>query len=189
MLLHWGDFDEAISSRRFHLASRFDLTPASCASSSSNFLRHSSNSAGSWSMNIFRTFRLKLWTAWFQWPFVFRSNAGKIMGSITLLFCLIKLSIWSLFHRKRALSATCGTKKKLYNISFCRKQLDGITTRILFYDWFWESTQYGNMSSGKRPWDIWSFSTVRKYSMSCTWFSAVKESTVRAFWKLLKQGN
>jgi hypothetical protein len=37
---------------------------------------------------------------------VFLSSAGKMIGNMTLLFCLIKLSIWSLFHKNNARSAT-----------------------------------------------------------------------------------
>lgn len=106
-------FAEAICSRRFHMASCFNLTSFSLVFSSSYFRWHSLNSPASWSENSFRTFRVRLWTAGFQCPLVFLSNAGKIIGNITLLFCLIKLSIWSLFHKNNARSAT-------WNQSNCR---------------------------------------------------------------------
>lgn len=85
--------EAAMSSRRFHVRSRFALNSASLASSSWNFFEHSSNSSGSWSEKILRTFRVKLWTAWFQWFLVFRSNVGNIIGSITDWFCFIKFSM------------------------------------------------------------------------------------------------
>jgi len=99
-------FADAISSSLFHVVSCFDLTSFSLAFSSSYFRIHSVNRPESWSEKSFRTFRVRLWTAWFQCPLVFLSSAGKMIGNITLLFCLIKLSIWSLFHKNNARSAT-----------------------------------------------------------------------------------
>lgn len=105
----------AISSKRFQVASRL-LLVSSCPASSSWYLRrHSSKSSGSTSEKIFRTLRVRLCTAWFQWFLALFSNAGKIIGSMTARFCLIRFSMWLLFHRKRALSATCRYKNRIEN--------------------------------------------------------------------------
>ena len=56
---------------------------------------------------ILRTLSVKLWTTWFQWLCPFFSKAWNIMRSITLRFCLIKLSIWSLYHKYKAFFVTC----------------------------------------------------------------------------------
>lgn len=101
--------DKAISSRRFHVASRLELISFPFSSSSWNLREHSSYSSESESAKIFFTFCVKLRTAWFQWLFVFFSKEGKIMGSITFRFCLIRFSTWSLFHKNKALSATYYT--------------------------------------------------------------------------------
>lgn len=101
----------AISSKRFHAASRLALILSFFDSFSSNWVKHSSNSSGSRSQKILRTFMVKLWTAWFQWFLAFFSSAGKIIGSMTLIFCLIRFSMWSLFHRNKALSATWNGKE------------------------------------------------------------------------------
>ena len=98
--------EDAISSRRFHAAACFSLSSSSLTLSSSYFSTHSANSSGSRSENNFCTFILRLCTAGFQCPFIFFSKAGKMIGRITLLFCLIKLSTRSLFHKNNALSAT-----------------------------------------------------------------------------------
>jgi len=98
--------EDAISSRRFHAATCFSLSSSSLTLSSSYFSTHSANSSGSRSENNFCTFILRLCTAGFQCPFIFFSKAGKMIGRITLLFCLIKLSTRSLFHKNNALSAT-----------------------------------------------------------------------------------
>lgn len=97
----------AISSKRFHVASRFDFMSFPWASSSWYLRMHSSKNSGSVSEKILRTFIVKLWTAWFQWFRAFCSREGKTMGSIILWFCLIRFSMWSLFHKNKALSATC----------------------------------------------------------------------------------
>lgn len=102
--------EAAISSKRFQVVSCFLLISSIFASSSWNLSKHSSTSSGSASEKIFRMFSDKLWTAWFQWLRPFFSKAGKIMGSMTLRFCLIKFSICSLFHKNKALSATCRSK-------------------------------------------------------------------------------
>lgn len=105
-------FLAAISSRSFHVASRFFFISSSRFSSSWNWSKHSSKSSGSESEKILRTFRVKLCTAWFQWLLEFFSNAGMTIGRITLRFCLIRFSMWSLFHKNRALSATCTYKNR-----------------------------------------------------------------------------
>lgn len=64
------------------------------------------NSTSSISENIFLTFRVRLRTAWFQWLWAFFSKTGSKIGRITCRLCAIKFTIWSLFHKKRALSAT-----------------------------------------------------------------------------------
>jgi len=97
----------AKSSNRFQVNSLFSCASICFTSSSSNLTKHSSKSSWSASENIFLTFRVKLWTAWFQCPLVFLSKAGKIIGSITLRFCVIKFLMWSLFHKNNARSATC----------------------------------------------------------------------------------
>lgn len=99
-------FADAISSRRFHANSCFSLNSFSLSLSSSYFRKHSVNNWGSRSENNFRTFRLRLCTTWFQCPFIFFSNAGKMIGRITLLFCLTKFSKWELFQKNNTLSAT-----------------------------------------------------------------------------------
>lgn len=120
LVAHFGDtrtgslleaFFAAISSKRFHVISRLKFMSFSCTSSSLNLSKHSSKSSGSTSENILRTFSVKLWTAWFQWLLAFFSNAVKMIGRITLRFCLIRFSIWSLFHKNNALSATWILKK------------------------------------------------------------------------------
>lgn len=86
-------FLAAISSRSFHVASRFFLVSSSRFSSSWNWSKHSSKSSGSESEKILRTLRVKLCTAWFQWLLEFFSNAGMTIGRITLRFCLIRFSM------------------------------------------------------------------------------------------------
>lgn len=99
-------FADAISSRRFHANSCFSLNSFSLPLSSSYFRKHSVNIWGSRSESNFRTFRLRLCTTWFQCPFIFFSNAGRMIGRITLLFCLTKFSKWILFQKNNTLSAT-----------------------------------------------------------------------------------
>ena len=109
-------FPAAISSNLFQVASRLTSTSCSIDSSSRNFCKHSSKSSESKSYKIFRTLRVKLWTAWFQWFRVFLSSAGNTIGKIILQLCLIKFSMWSLFHRNSALSATWkGVQKRKGN--------------------------------------------------------------------------
>lgn len=100
------EFELASSSRRLHRTSRFDWVSPSLDSASLNFFMHSSKRFGSWSEKSLRTLRVRLRTAWFQWDRAFRSSAGKMIGRMTLWFCLIRLSMWSLFHKNNALSAT-----------------------------------------------------------------------------------
>ena len=99
------------SSNRFQVASRLALVSPSFDSSSLNLARHSLNSSGSRSWNILRTFSVKLWTAWFQCFCAFLSNAGNMIGRMTLRLCIIRFSMWLLFHKNKALSATCTHKK------------------------------------------------------------------------------
>lgn len=104
--------DEATSSKRFQVSSRLSCISFSFNSSSWNLDKHSSKSTLSTSVNIFLTFSVELWTAWFQWPLVFLSNAGKIIGSITERFWIIRFLMWSLFHKNKARSATCRKQKE-----------------------------------------------------------------------------
>lgn len=104
--------DEATSSKCFQVSSRLSCISFSFNSSSWNLDKHSSKSIWSTSVNIFLTFSVKLWTAWFQWPLVFLSSAGKIIGSITERFWMIRFLMWSLFHKNKARSATCHKQKE-----------------------------------------------------------------------------
>lgn len=96
----------ATSSKRFHVSSLFSCAAFSFVSSCSNLSKHSLKSSWSASNNSFLTFRVRLWTAWFQWLLLFLSNDGKIIGSTTFRFWMIKFLMWSLFHRNKARSAT-----------------------------------------------------------------------------------
>lgn len=96
----------AAVSRRSHVNLRFSAAILDFESSSSNLPWQASTSSSSISQNIFRTFRVRLSTAWFQWFRVFRSRAGKTRGRITCRFCVIWLRTCSLFHKKCARSAT-----------------------------------------------------------------------------------
>jgi len=112
----------ATSSKHFQVKSLFSRVSICLTSSSSNLTKHSSKISWSASENIFLTFRVKLWTAWFQCPLVFLSKAGKIIGSITLRFCVIKFLMWSLFHKNKVRSATChNTRFHMNNPKFKSK--------------------------------------------------------------------
>lgn len=102
--------DAAISSKRFQVISRFSSFSFPFISSAWNLAKHSSKSAWSASINIFLTFSVKLWTAWFQWLRVLFSKAGKIIGSMIFRFCVIRVLIWSLFHKNNVRSATYKRK-------------------------------------------------------------------------------
>ena len=99
----------ATSASFFQVDSRCSSTSRALASLSACCLWHSSNNSASISKNIFRTLTVSPCTAWFQWLWIFFSNASKIIGNMTLRFWAIKLTICSLFHKKRARSATCNT--------------------------------------------------------------------------------
>lgn len=100
--------DAATSSSRFQVDNLLLNVSFSLIWYSSNLERQSSKRAWSASEKTFFTLRVKLWTAWFQWLLVLLSKAGMIMGSITLRFWVIRVLIWSLFHRNNARSATCN---------------------------------------------------------------------------------
>lgn len=68
------------------------------------------NSSSSISENIFLTLRVKLRTEWFQWLCTLFSRAGNMSGRITCLLCAIRSTIWSLFQRNSARSATLNGK-------------------------------------------------------------------------------
>lgn len=111
-------FFAAISSKRFHVASRLALTSSSISSASWNVSKHSLYNSGSSSEKNLQTFSVKLWTAWFQWFLPFLSSEGKITGNITLRFCLIKFSMWSLFHKKKDLSATWRGRRRQSSVTY-----------------------------------------------------------------------
>lgn len=98
----------AASASLFHIISRRSSNSLALASVSSCCFSHSSNSSKSISKNIFRTFMVRPWTAWFQCDLTFFSNGSKMIGRMTQRFWAIKLTMWSLFHKKKALSATCN---------------------------------------------------------------------------------
>lgn len=89
-----------------HICFRFFASNASFASSSLKCAWQDRNNSSSISMNIFLTLRVRFTTAWFQWLCAFFSNAGSMIGNITCRLCPIKFTMWSLFHKKRDLSAT-----------------------------------------------------------------------------------
>lgn len=89
-----------------HICFRFFASNVSFASSSLKCAWQDRNSSSSISMNIFLTLRVRFTTAWFQWLCAFLSNEGSMMGNITCRLCPIKFTMWSLFHKKRDLSAT-----------------------------------------------------------------------------------
>lgn len=96
----------AACSSCFHASFRFSAVEIKIASSSLKWLWQEMKSFSSISKNIFLILWVRLTTAGFQWLWTFLSKAGNMMGRITCRLCAIKLTMWSLFHKKRALSAT-----------------------------------------------------------------------------------
>ncbi|KAG6598828.1 hypothetical protein SDJN03_08606, partial [Cucurbita argyrosperma subsp. sororia] len=96
----------AAFSSRSHICFRFVAVTVTFASSSLKCAWQDMNSSSSISMNIFLTLRVRFTTAGFQWLCAFLSKVGSMMGNITCRLCPIKFTMWSLFHKKRALSAT-----------------------------------------------------------------------------------
>lgn len=113
-------FCAAASASLFQFNSRSSSTSLALASLSKYCLWHSSNNSASISRNIFLTFTVNPFTAGFQWLWTFFSNASNIMGNTTVLFWAIKLTMCSLFHKKRARSAT-------YNIDVNKHTRDNLT--------------------------------------------------------------
>jgi hypothetical protein len=71
-----------------------------------------SSNLSSMSKNIFLTFIVTVRTDWFQCKRAFLSRAGYIIGRITWRFWEIRSNKCSLFHRNKALSATCYRQRK-----------------------------------------------------------------------------
>lgn len=106
----------AACSSCFQASFRFWVAEIRNASSSLKWAWQERKSFSSISKNIFLILWVRLTTAGFQWLWTFLSRAGNIMGRITWRLWAIKLTMWSLFHKKRALSATwnnpCSTEKR-----------------------------------------------------------------------------
>jgi hypothetical protein len=66
----------------------------------------------SMSKNIFLTFIVTFRTDWFQCQRAFLSKAGYMIGRITCRFWEIRSNKCLLFHRNKALSATCYKQRK-----------------------------------------------------------------------------
>lgn len=96
----------AAFSSRSHVSFRSSATKLTFACSSVKWSWQAWNSGSSISVNIFLTFRVELSTDWFQWLWTFLSSAGIMIGRITCRLCAIRSTIWSLFQKNNALSAT-----------------------------------------------------------------------------------
>ena len=64
------------------------------------------------SINVFKTLYTRATIVWFQCSLLMRYRAGNIIGMITWLFSSIKLIMYSLFQKYKALSATFNDKKR-----------------------------------------------------------------------------
>lgn len=97
----------ALRSSCSHMSLRRSSVTARFSSSSWKLSWQAWSSLSSMSRNIFRTFIVTLRTDWFQCQRVFLSRAGYMIGRITWRFWEIMSNRCSLFHRNKALSATC----------------------------------------------------------------------------------
>ena len=103
---------DARASSRCHTNSRLSRVIFFSTSSFSKLCLDFSKSSWLSSMSNFLVFRVRLWTAGFQWPRVFVSIAGTMRGTITSRFCATRVIRWSLFHKNKARSATCTKRGK-----------------------------------------------------------------------------
>lgn len=102
----------AIFSSRRHVSFRFSSTRLDFSCSFLKSVMQDLYIGSSISVNILETFIVKLTTALFQCVWMFCSRAGTTIGNISGRFRVIRLTMCSLFHRTRALSATCINKTR-----------------------------------------------------------------------------